>query len=190
MGRHLRLIGCLALLVSGGFEHLIASEPPHSRGAVPGSTLQQTPLSVEMRYGLLFRTVMRFKTHALLLDQAGKPSRFVSEHYQEQLQLSDEAYGVFLGIAERCSLDIDRMDREADALIKNTKLQFRNQPRLTNTALPPPPKELTLLEQSRRSTILSSIVELEAAIGPAQFALLDAAVNRLMGQHYQSELVK
>lgn len=139
-------------------------------------------MSTEIRYGMLFRNIARFETRAEEAALQGKSAEFLRLHHRNLFNLPDDLHAVLVTIARQCAAEVDKLDRQASAVIRAVKDKHRNRPRLEGVVIPPPPPELLALQQQRTQAILRATAKLEDSFGPAQFALFDSAVKWAVGQ--------
>ncbi len=155
------------------------ASPPADSG---GRQLQAVAMSTEMRYGLLFRQLVRFENQADRLTEQGKPAAFLRSHWKNRFALPEPLYSVLLTTAKSCVAEVAVLDGQAATIIQAAKANVRNRPRGTLTTVGPVPPELLDLANRRREVVEAAVGRLTAAFGPAQFGLFDFAVKTTVGQ--------
>jgi hypothetical protein len=151
-----------------------------------GGQIQPVAMSNEIRYGLLFRLMMRFENRADSLSRQGKVADSLRSHWRDQLGLPESQYGTLLATARTCVAEVDELDSRAAAIIQATKERYRGQPRGADSRVGPLPQELIDLENRRKEVVLAALAQLKASLGAEQFMLFDGAVRRSVGQAWSA----
>jgi hypothetical protein len=153
-----------------------ASLQPAASQEQPGSPAQPQAADIPKHvvYGLLFRERALFKKRAQEQDSKGPDGAFFREFHKNKLKLNGAQSAAFDRIAEETDREVNRLDKLARKLIDDIRAKHPGGVVKGGEVLPPPPAELTELENQRTGVLLQAREHLRAAVGDAEFQRLEA----------------
>ena len=128
---------------------------------------------------ILYRHFLAYQLHLDRvsddLTKKGKNGDDFRNHYQKKLAFTDADYAKVRAAAAKMQKDIATVDAKATAVID--AYRKANPPVMKEAKpLPPPPTELTTLQQERDQIIKDDVAALQQALGP-KAATLDALIQ-------------
>jgi hypothetical protein len=141
----------------------------------PGTQAQ--PLAADIPrhviYGLLFRERALFKKKAQEQESKGANGAFFREFHKTKLKLDDAQTAAFDRVADEANRKVTLLDKKARKLIDDIRAKHPGGVVKEGEVLPPPPAELTELENQRTNALLQAREQLRAALGDAEFQRLE-----------------
>lgn len=156
-----------------------ASLQPAASREQPGAQAQPQADDIPKHviYGLLFRERSIFRKRAQEQESKGADGAFFREFHQNKLRLNGTQSAAFDRIAEETNREVIRLDRQARKLIEDIRAKHPGGVVKEGEVLPPPPAELTGLENQRTGALLRAREQLRAALGDAEFQRLEALLQ-------------
>lgn len=146
-------------------ESTAKASPPHGSASLQGSA----EIPEHVMYGLLFREIEAFKKKAGEIERQGQDARVLRQHHKDKEQLDDYKLSVLEQVAADSQREIAKLDKKAQAIIDAERARHAFGRLRRGEALPPPPKELTKLEQQRTEVILRARDQIRGAFGEVEF---------------------
>ena len=141
---------------------------------VPSVAAAKEAEKLRIAYSALFRSVNSIDTKAKADEASGKDSTPAKEHFKRRLALTASEDLTLKSVAAVFSAEVAKTDGMAKDVID----KFRKANARKNAAfLPPPPLELTSLQQAKNATIDSFVQRLGRELGPVGFGKVDAFVK-------------
>lgn len=141
----------------------------------PGGPAQ--PLAADIPrhviYGMMFREKVLFKKKAQEQESKGADGAFFREFHKNKLKLTDAETSALDRIADETNGEVTKLDKKARKLIDDIRAKHPGGVVKEGEVLPPPPAELTDLENQRTAVLLRARERLRAALGDAQFQRLE-----------------
>jgi hypothetical protein len=169
MNKNLTRIVVSSAIVSVGLlaVGMMATPKPISRQQ-PASTPRSLPPD-QVVYGAFFHFVVELQKEATDLENEGKKGDTLRSYIQTQSGLNDEEARELDEIAVACVEQISQQDARALTVIQKFQSQFPGGKVPAGMKLPPPPAELTELQQERDQIVLAAKSQLAAELGDASF---------------------
>jgi len=120
-------------------------------------------------YSAFFHFVVDLQKEATDLANEGKKGDTLRRYIQTQSGLTDEEARKLNEIAVACVEQISQQDARALIIIQKFQTQFPGGKVPAGIKLPPPPPELTELQQERDHIILAAKSQLAGELGDASF---------------------
>jgi hypothetical protein len=142
------------------------------------STSQADAMPPEARYLILFRRLTSSPSpnqSEPSEPRVGRPNYRVV--FQRSAHLSDEEARALNQIADNCMQKVAELDKHAREIIAAHRAENRSSNVATGDPLPPPPKELSQLQQDRNSVILQAVEQIRIAFGDTEFKRFDEYVK-------------
>lgn len=134
---------------------------------------QPPPFPDHVAYSILFHRVASLKARADdILKKGGKTT--LRSAAKQDAELSDEDASALEKIALECEQEVAQKDAEAAEIVKAFKARFPNGFVPHGQTLPPPPPELSRLQQERNEIVMRARGRLRAAMSGPGFQRLDA----------------
>jgi hypothetical protein len=158
--------------------HLVVrqvSQQPQNQAqeATPLQQLQDRPVPKHIVYGIFFREVAAFKKKAQEKESHGQDASFLRNFHKNKLKLNDRQAQALDRIVEEANRETERLDKQAKKIIDDARARHPEGKLNKGEALPAPPAELKDLQQERDKLVLDAREKLRAALGGAEFQLLD-----------------
>lgn len=145
----------------------------------PPPTLTQLPIPEARAFASFFRATVRLDDRAQELDRTGKTSKGLRRGIASALGLSDSAYETIVAVARKVERRVERLDARAREIIGRIQAEYAGPVRKAN--VPPPPAELTRLQDERDKIVSEGIAELQSRLGDESFSAVKAYLSRRMG---------
>jgi hypothetical protein len=182
------IAGLISIQQSSRTEAMVMPDPTPTPARFYGSA---ESMPAEVRYSILFQQLSELKTTDVRNESLGTPTSFRNSFYENRLGLASSKWATLDGIVADCSAQIQPLNQRASELITQYRSQFPNgelkkpQPGIqpegkfpkTYEPLPPPPAELSQLQAQKNQIILNAKERIRLALGEADFAKFDTAVN-------------
>jgi hypothetical protein len=153
----------------------------HSRGkaAQPATTTGQAERVIpdHVPYMFLFKHHHFNLQKADELAQQGKDDSQYRLMFKRRAGLSDREAQDFDQITRECNQELAQQDAKAQAVIAEFRKQYPDGKLPEGVTLPPPPPELTQLQQEHDAIILRARDRLHAALGDEEFTRFDSFVQ-------------
>jgi hypothetical protein len=143
------------------------------------STSQSDALPPEARYLILFRRLASSPSQ----NQIREPSEPRVERpnyrvmFQRSANLSDEEARALNQIADNCMQKVTELDKRAREIIAAHRAENQSRNVARGDPLPPPPAELSQLQQDRNNVILQAVEQIRIAFGDTEFNRFDEYVK-------------
>jgi hypothetical protein len=172
------LILFLAAIVGGAilFAKRAPSQSNSSSAAIPFSQ-QTTALPEHVPYMFLFSHHYSNLQKADELAQQGKDDSQYRLMFKRRAGLSDYQAQALDQVTRDCQQEVVQQDAKAQAVLAEFRKQYPIGKLPEGVTLPPPPPELTQLQQERDAIILRARDRLHAAFGDEEFARFDSFVQ-------------
>jgi hypothetical protein len=146
-------------------------QTPQNISDVPTTKPESIPKYVV--YGLLFREITAFQKTAERLEREGKEASLFRHYHKEKAGLNDKQDEILLRIASEYQTKLNALDLRAKEVIDRDHKRYPDGLLKKGQPLPAVPKELSELEEERRSTILEARDRLQIEFGDEDFARFD-----------------
>jgi hypothetical protein len=175
-------IFCLATTIGVAivFAKRTTSQDSSSSSATP-VTQQTIALPEHVPYMVLFSHHYSNLQKADELAQQGKDDNQYRLMFRRRAGLSDTQAQILDQVTRDCKQELARQDAKAQAVIAEFRKQYPVGTLPEGVTLPPPPPELTQLQQERDAIILRARDRLHAAFGDEEFARFDSFVQSRIG---------
>jgi hypothetical protein len=152
------------------------SPQPAAAQGQPGGEAQPQAADIPKHviYGMLFRERALFKKKAQEQESKGANGAFFREFHKNKLKLDDSETSALDRVADAANREVTKLDKKARKLIEDERAKHPGGVLKEGEVLPPPPTELTELENLRTSVLLQAREQLRAALGDAEFQRLEA----------------
>jgi len=152
-----------------------AALQPAASQEQPGTQAQPQAADIPRHviYGLLFRERALFKKKALEQESKGADGSFFREFHKKKLKLADDQTAAFDRVADDANREVTKLDKKARKLIDDIRAKHPGGVVKQGEVLPPPPAELTELENQRADVLLQAREQLRAALGDEEFQRLE-----------------
>lgn len=169
---------CLSAIVLGTilFAKRAPSQSNSSSAAMPVSQ-QTTALPEHVPYMVLFNHHHFNLQKADELARQGKDNSQYRLMFKRRAGLSDYQAQVLDQVTLDCQQEVAQQDAKAQAVIAEFRKQYPVGTLPAGVTLPPPPPELTQLQQERDAIVLRARDRLHAAFGDEEFARFDSFVQ-------------
>ena len=152
-------------------------------GALAAPSIASKPLPPRVVYGQLFKHVLFLERQADLANQRGLNGNDLRNFYQERGRLSASEAAALKQIAADAVAQAQAIDDRIQVVITSFRAQFPGGRLPPNTALPPPPPELSDLQRQKDSVMLTKAAALRTTFGEERFQIFDAFVQREFAPH-------
>jgi hypothetical protein len=136
-------------------------------------------LPAEARYLILFRRLTSPQSQNQTSEQpeprVARPNYRVM--FQRNANLSDEEARALNQIADDCLQRVKELDKRAREISAAYRTENRSRNVAPGDPLPPPPAELSQLQQDRNNVILAAVEQIRIAFGDTEFKRLDEYVK-------------
>ena len=143
------------------------------------SSTSPDALPAEERYFILFRRLVTSPAQNQTSEQAER--RGARPNYRAMFQrnahLSDEEARALNQIADDCMQKITELDKRARQIIAGYRTDNRSRNVAPGDPLPPPPAELSQLQQERNNLIVAAVEQIRIAFGDTEFKRFDEYVK-------------
>lgn len=183
MSKRLLLILCVSTLALGALAFGSRAQSDGSRERAAQLDLEpHTPeLPEHVPYMFLFARQAHFLKEAEKLERQGVGMQNEVAAYRtalkQEAELNDEQARSFDEIAAECARKVALKDAQAKVIIDALAAQFPDGKVPEGVELPPPPAELSVLQQERDAIILEARDRLRAAFGDEEFARFNRFVK-------------
>ncbi len=141
---------------------------------VPSVAAAKEAEKLRIAYSALFRSVTSIDNKAKADEASGKDSTPAKELFKRRLALTASEDAALKSVASAFNAEVAKTDGQAKDVID----KFRKANAGKNAAfLPPPPVELSSLQQANHSAIDSHVQRLGRELGPVGFGKIDAFVK-------------
>lgn len=163
------LVVC-ALVLGGG----MPSRANNARVA-HNATAQQERVQVpeHVPYMFLFRHLNNLNKQAEKHNREGKDGSKFHSRFKKVLAIDEDQYGVINEIAVSCDSELAELDKKAQVIIEAFRARYPEGDVPEGVIIPPPPAELTALQEERNLTILRARDRVRNALGEREFARFD-----------------
>lgn len=180
-----RIVVCSAVVLVGllavGMMATTKPIPPRQAASPPDSRPPE-----QVVYSAFFHFVVDLQKEAADLESEGKKSDTLRSYIQTQSGLNDEEARKLNEIAVACVEHVSQQDARALIVIQKFQTQFPGGKVPAGMKLPPPPPELTELQQERDRIILAAKSQLAAELGDASFDKVARFAERRIAFNPQS----
>ncbi len=163
-----RIVVCSAIVLVGLLGVGMMATPKPSSLQQPVAPPQSRPPE-QVLYSAFFHFVVELQKEATDLEKQGKKGDTLRNYIQTQSELNDEEARKLNEIAGACVEQVSQQDARALVVIQKFQSQFPGGKVPAGIKLPPPPPELTGLQQERDQIILAARSQLAAELGEASF---------------------
>lgn len=153
------------------------------------------PMPVELAYWVLFQEVQSLKEKDAEFRSQGETSEFKSSFYSERLGLEASQFSAVDSAAIECLTNLQPIDQRAREIVdqyrsaypggelkkKTTTSSSKNVsgfPDALYERLPPPPAELTQLQNQKNQIILNAKQKIKQSLGQNEFSEFDTLVQK------------
>ena len=147
-------------------------------GAVSIAQQPRTTVPEHIIYRQLFRHVVILKKKAEEEERKGRDGTAHRSLYKQNAKLNDSEAAILEQIATESDRQISELDTQAQQIISAARAQHPGGQLAKGETLPPPPAELTTLQELRNNAILQSRDLLRANFGEEAFDRFDKFVQR------------
>lgn len=186
--RQLAISLCLATLVTGA---IFLWMPAPQAALPPARELQAQELPPKISppphvvYSALFHHVVAVRQQAEAEERQGKDARGLRSIFREKADLSEVQARLLDGIATDCVLVVAAQDARAQVIISAFKARFPPGRLPRGVKLPPPPTELTEMQEERNAMILRARERLRVSFGEDEFQRFEGLMTREMATSIQ-----
>jgi hypothetical protein len=131
----------------------------------------------EVKYSALFHYVVDLQEQADELERAGKDGSSLRMHIQLEAGLDYQTARVLNQVAAACIKEVDQQDRLAMAVIEKFRAQFPGGKVPAGVKLPPPPPELSQMQEERDLIILRGRDEIRVTVGDRGYSQMNDFVE-------------
>jgi hypothetical protein len=136
------------------------------------------PLPAQVVYSAFFHFVVELQRQAVEIERNAEDSDSVRNHIRREAGLSSQESSKLHQIAQTCVGDVAVQDAKAVAVIQKFRSQFPGGRIASGMKLPPPPPELTGLQQERDQIILRARNNLISVLGESGFKKVESFIER------------
>lgn len=163
-----RIVVCSAVVLVGLLGVGMMATPKAISLQQPAATPHPRPPE-QVVYSAFFHFVVDLQKEAAQLEDEGKKGDTLRSYIQTQSGLNDEEARKLNEIAVACVEQVSQQDARALLVIQKFQTQFPGGKVPAGVKLPPPPPELTELQQERDQIILAAKSQLATDLGDASF---------------------
>lgn len=120
------------------------------------------------------------------LEQQGQDGARFRTMFKKRAALSNEESAILDQVTSDCEQELAQQDAKAQSIIDEYRKNYPVGRLPSGANLPPPPPELTALQEERNAIILRARDRLHAQLGDAEFARFHAFVQSLQISNKQS----
>jgi hypothetical protein len=120
-------------------------------------------------YRQIFRHVLALQQDADALEKKGEDASRQRSFYKKNAGLTDEEDAILTGVAKDCLAEVTRQDQEAYRLIRAVRSQVPNGVVAIGQVAPPPPAELSAMQEERDAITLRARDRLRSELGDQPF---------------------
>lgn len=142
----------------------------------PQQQVQEVPEHVP--YIFLFHQLASLKQQADEADRQGKNDSSLRSLFKNQAALNDEQASALDTIAFDCVREVAQQDAKAKVIIDAFKARHPGGKLQRGETLPPPPAELTAMQEERNAIILRARDRLHTALGEQEFNRFEEFVKQ------------
>jgi hypothetical protein len=153
----------------------------YSRSRAQQLRPEQTPgraFKQEDIYEHMFRHYMFIKNKAEEMEREGKDAKLLRHMYKDEANLTDEEAAALDQVATECMSKVADLQSEANQIIARARARVPGGRLEEGENVPPPPEELSTLQQARESIVLHARERLRTTFGAKSFAQFDGFVQR------------
>jgi hypothetical protein len=167
------LIGTVALIIGALSLWMPApSAAPPQKGSQP----ERTSAPTHVVYSALFHHVVDVMHEADEMQRQGKDTSPLRSFFQRKADLNEFQARLLDTVADECVRQLDVQDARAQLIINDFKKRFPPGKLPTGVTLPPPPPELTQMQEERDAMILRARDRLRVALGEDEFQRFEGFV--------------
>ena len=163
-----RIVVCSAIVLVGLLAVGMMATPKPISLQQPVASAQSRPPE-QVLYSAFFHFVVELQKEATDLEKEGKKGDTLRSYIQTQSGLNYEEARKLNETAGACVEQVSQQDARALIVIQKFQSQFPGSKVPAGVKLPPPPPELTELQQERDQIILAAKSQLAADLGDASF---------------------
>ncbi len=187
MNKRLLLALCLTVMTAALFAFTSRSQSKGGYVRVGTAGLQQTAeIPQHVIYSHLFHQLASFKKQAEEAESKGKDGRPLRSLFKREAELNDVQAFALDVIASECLREVAMQDAKAKVAIDAFKSRFPNGRMPPGQTPPPPPSELTVMQEQRNAIILRARERLQLKLGEQEFSQFEAFVNRRVASNISS----
>ena len=153
------------------------------------------PMPVELAYWVLFQEIQSLKEKDAEFRSQGETSEFKSSFYAERLGLEESQFNVIDSAATECLTNLQPVDQRAREIVNeyrsaypsgelkkktttSSSINVSGFPDPVYEKLPPPPVELTQLQNQKNQIILNAKQKIKQSLGQNEFSEFDTFVQK------------
>lgn len=137
-------------------------------------------------YDQLFRLIISFRRKAIKQRINGEPVTSLTEYFKAEAQLTEEQNQKLTDLANQYFEEIEPIDTQASELISQIRESFPDGEIPEGQQVPPPPPELSGLQDQRNALALNYREKLNDAFGKAAFESFDSFMHKKFAQSFQA----
>lgn len=188
MNKRLLIAVCLAITAAGAFAFAGKTQSKGSDAQANAAQLRQTQeVPQHVIYSHLFHQITAFKKQAEEAESKGRDGRPLRSLFQREAGLNGAQASVLDVIASECLREVAIQDAKAKLIIDAFKARFPYGRMPRGERPPPPPAELTAMQEERNAIILRARNRLQLTLGEQEFNRFEAFVNRRVVPNISSE---
>lgn len=186
--RQLAISLCIATLAAGA---IFLWTPAPKAALPPAGELQELarPRKIspppQVVYSALFHHVVAVRQQAEAEELQGRDARSLRSIFREKADLSEVQAHLLDGIATDCVREVAAQDARAQVIISAFKARFPPGRLPLGVKLPPPPPELTQMQEERNAMILRARDRLRLSLGEDEFQRFEGMVTRQVASSIQ-----